>query len=332
MASPALSLDRVTLLAGARTLVAGLSLDLAPGERLVLAGPNGSGKSTLLRAIAGLAEPASGTIRRPPGPPGMLFQDGALWPHMSVERHLSFVDGRGDPAWRERLLSILQLQPLRQARPGVLSGGERVRLALARALAARPGWLLLDEPLAHLDAAFGDLLRDCLPQLVAELGATTIVVTHEADNVRLFGDRVLCLDGEGGCWLGDAREAVEAPPTPVLAALSGRGTLLSARADDAGRADLGFGLSLRGRTPGGLVTAFLEAASVRLPDGASAGAQAGMAGVFAAPDQRGGCWVRVGGRLLRSAAPPGARVPGAAVIVAIDGTPRELTGSGPPRA
>jgi len=332
MPESSLSLDRVAITIGARTLVRELSLGLAPGERLVLAGPNGSGKSTLLRAVAGLAEPAEGSIRRPEGPPGMLFQDGALWPHMSVEKHLSFVDTRGEPAWRERLLQMLQLSALREARPERLSGGERVRLALARALAPRPRWLLLDEPLAHLDAAFGDLLRDCLPQLVAELSATTIVVTHEPDNVRLFGDRVLCLDGEGGWWLGDARQAIEEPPTPVLAALSGRGTLLSSRADAQGRVDLGLGLSLTGRPPGHLCTVFVEAHAVRLLDGAARGGAAPngapLAGVFVAPDQRGGSWVRVNGRLLRSAEPQGARQPGAAVQVLLEGSPRELSGSG----
>src|SRR5262249_38297248 len=135
---PALTLDRVALVAGRRTLVRDLSLELAAGERLVLVGPNGSGKSTLLRAVAGLPPPAAGRFVRPAGPRGMLFQEGALWPHMTVERHLAFVDTRGDVAWRERLLQLLQLQPLRRARPETLSGGERVRLALARALAGRP--------------------------------------------------------------------------------------------------------------------------------------------------------------------------------------------------
>ncbi len=319
---PDLVLDRVSLQAGGRTLVAGLSLRLAPGDRLALLGPNGSGKSTLLRTVAGLAPPAAGRIERPASPPGMLFQDGALWPHLSVARHLSFVDARGDRAWHEHLLERLQLLPLRERRPDTLSGGERVRLGLARAFAARPAWLLLDEPLAHLDATFGDVLREVLPGLLAELRALTVLVTHEADNVRLLADRVLCLSGTGPSWVGPATEALERPPTPLLASLSGRGTLLLGTADARGLAALPFGLSLPGRAAGSAVAAFLDADGVRFAqDGA-----ARLHGELVGPDGRGGCWVRVDGRLLRCGDAPGSRAPGARLGLVIDGAPRPLQG------
>lgn len=301
-----------------------LSLELAPGAQLVLVGPNGSGKSTLLAALAGLSQPAAGTITRPDKVPGMHFQDGALWPHMSVAQHLSFVDTRNDRAWRERLLETLHLVPLRDARPDALSGGERVRLALARALASRPTWLLLDEPLAHLDANFSDLLREALPLLVSELGASTIVVTHEADHVQLFAERVLCLSGEGAWWLGSAQAALETPPTPVLAAISGRGTVLSGLAGADGSLDFGHGLQLEGQTPGALVTAFLDATDVSFGIDGSGHAT----GHYIAPDRRGGCWVRVGERLLRCGQAPGTRSPGEAVTLCVQGTLRVLLPGG----
>jgi ABC-type sulfate/molybdate transport systems ATPase subunit len=312
------------LRAGERTLVDELSLELGAGEHLVLVGPNGSGKSTLLQALAGLSAPDGGTIRRPDDAPGMLFQDGALWPHMSVARHLEFVDTRDDRPWRERLLDTLHLSSLADARPEALSGGERVRLALARALASRPAWLLLDEPLAHLDANFGDLLREALPALVEEVGASTIVVTHEADHVQLFGERVLCLSGEGAWWLGSAQEALTTPPTPVLAAISGRGTVLSGHAGGDGRVDYGHGLVLDGQTPGALVTAFLDASDVGFGDDGASTAE----GCFVAPDRRGGCWVRVGERLLRCGDAPDAREPGATVTLSVRGALRVLRPGG----
>jgi len=317
-----LVLDRVSLVAGGRTLVRDLSLRLGAGERLALLGPNGSGKSTLLRALAGLAPPATGRIERPAGPPGMLFQEGALWPHLSVERHLAFVDARGDRPWHELLLSRLRLSGLRRRRPDTLSGGERVRLGLARALAARPAWLLLDEPLAHLDATFGDMLREVLPELVAELRALTVIVTHEADNVRVLADRVLCLSGAGPAWLGTATEALERPPTPLLASLSGRGTLLLGTADESGLAALPFGLSLPGQAAGSPVAAFLDASLVRFAaDGA-----ARLSGELVGPDGRGGSWVRVSGRLLRCGDAPGSRAPGTPLGLVISGSPRPLPG------
>jgi len=312
------------LRAGDRTLVDELSLELGSGEHLVLVGPNGSGKSTLLQALAGLAEPDGGRITRPDDAPGMLFQDGALWPHMTVARHLEFVDTHGEPAWRQRLLDTLHLGALADARPDALSGGERVRLALARALASRPAWLLLDEPLAHLDANFGDLLREALPALVEEVGASTIVVTHEADHVQLFGERVLCLSGEGAWWLGDAGEALATPPTPVLAAISGRGTVLSTHAGGDGRVDFGHGLALDGQQPGALVTAFLDAADVVLGDGGPLTLQ----GIYVAPDRRGGCWVRVGERLLRCGEPAAGSEPGAGVTLSVHGALRALRPGG----
>jgi iron(III) transport system ATP-binding protein len=253
----------------------------------------------------------------------MLFQDGALWPHLSVERHLRFVDPQGDRGWHERLLERLGLLALRERRPDTLSGGERVRLGLARAFAPRPTWLLLDEPLAHLDAHFEDLLRETLPGLLDELGTAAILVTHEPDTVRLTAQRVLCLSGDGSWWLGSTSDALDRPPTPLLAALSGRGTLLEGTADTAGRVALPFGLSLAGCQPGARVSAFLEAETVRF----AANGAATLRGTLVAADGRGGSWVRVDGRLLRCGEAPGARAPGSAVELSLASPPRTLDGT-----
>jgi len=184
--------------------------------------------------------------------------------------------------------------------------------------------VLLDEPLAHLDALFGDLLRAVLPELLAETGATLVFVTHEADNMALLAERVLCLSGEGPWWLGDTRTALDTPPTPLLAALSGRGTLLTGLADARGVAPLGFGLELSGRPAGHGVSAFLEASAVRFGEPVPGA----LRGELLGPDGRGGAWVRVEGRLLRCGEPPGGRAPGSSVALRLLAEPRALDGTG----
>jgi len=259
----------------------------------------------------------------------MLFQDGGLWPHFSVAQHLRFVAPRAAPDWIERLLTLFDLGHLATARPERLSGGERVRLGLARAFAPRPAWLLLDEPFAHLDASFGALLRETLPPLLAELGAAAVTVSHDADDMPLFGERLLCLSGAGGAWQGSVAAALSQPPTPVLAALSGRGTLLLGRADSHGVAALDFGLSLAGLVPGEQVSAFLAASEVHFVERRDAATAAGsLSGTLLAPDGRGGSWVTVGQRLLRVGQPPAARRAGEAVAVSVRGTPRRLHADG----
>ena len=325
MSAPLLAVEDLCLVAGRRTLVRGLAFGLGPGERLVLTGPNGSGKTTLLRALAGLRRPDGGRVVRPATPPGMLFQDGALWPHLDVAGHLRFVAPRGDAAWHGRLLELFGLASLARAKPDRLSGGERVRLGLARALAPRPAWVLLDEPFAHLDATFGDVLRETLPPLIDELGAACVTVSHDADDMPLFGQRVLCLAGDGGAWLGDTATALDQPPTPVLASLSGRGTLFVGRAAADGVARLPLGLSLHDCPPGDDVTAWLDARAVRF---AADGEDGALAAAFVAPDRRGASWVRVEGHLLRVGEAPGGRQAGQATAIRLLEPPRRLRADG----
>jgi len=299
---------------------------LTRGERLVLVGASGSGKSTLLSVLAGLTDPTRGHVERPTDPPGMLFQDGALWPHMTVERHIAFVDPAQNRDWQEHLLSAFQLTTLRKRRPEALSGGERLRLGLARALSPRPSWVLLDEPLAHLDPALSASLREALPLLVAELNATQVTVTHDPDDVLIFGDRLLSLEGDGSWWLGPTRFALESPPTPSLAAFSDRGTILTGRGDAEGQVDLGLGMVIEGRGPGVRVSAFLDAAGVSI----AASDGQGIDAVFLSSDRRGGSWVRCGERLLRCRDSHGRLRSGDPVRVRIEGRPRLLDGGARP--
>ncbi len=207
--SDAVRMRGVAVHAGGERLLGPLDLDVAEGEHLLLVGPSGSGKTTLLRAIAGLAPTSAGTVElfgEPAGPPekrgiGFLFQGGALWPHMSVAGTLRFTlrssgVGAGDvPARIAELLEQVELTGFDARMPATLSGGEKQRLALARALAVRPRLLLLDEPLGPLDAELRAALLERLGALHRELGCTTIHVTHDPEEASRIATRTLHLRG-----------------------------------------------------------------------------------------------------------------------------------------
>jgi len=186
-------------------------------RRIVILGPSGAGKSLTLKAIAGLMTPASGHIRLAgrtlfDAAAGInltpqqrnvayLFQDYALFPHLTVRQNVGFGLVRG---WRnpgldqphaavDYWLQQFDLQHLAQQFPDQISGGQRQRTALARALAARPGALLLDEPFAALDRALRVTLRRELDQLQCRLALPMILITHDPDDAIWFGGHVLKL-------------------------------------------------------------------------------------------------------------------------------------------
>ena len=222
-----------------------LALEVGP-ETLALAGPSGAGKSTVLRAIAGLARPSRGTIHvgetcwfeaaqgvdLPPErrSTGLVFQDYALFPHLTVEANVAFgaKNGIGD------LLERFGIAGLAKERPGQLSGGERQRVALARALACRPSVLLLDEPLASLDAQTRARVRGELGTHLRETGLPTIVVTHDFTDAASLADRTAVLVAGKVVQVGTPGELIASPATPFVAELAG-GNLLPGHAT--GRAD-----------------------------------------------------------------------------------------------
>lgn len=173
---------------------------VASGEWVAICGPSGSGKTTLLRLIAGFDIPDEGQIvldkvAMNDGklfiPPyqrhiGVVFQNPTLWPHLTVWQHLTFAARDNSPATSnmlERLLSATDLSDLRRRYPAELSGGQASRVALARALAAAPGLLLLDEPFSNLDPiARADLLA-LTQQEVSRLAATVLLVTHHQEEI-----------------------------------------------------------------------------------------------------------------------------------------------------
>lgn len=178
-----------------------LELNLDVERTVALVGPSGAGKTSVLRIVSGLAHPSRGRVllddedwtgllperRRV----GFVFQDYALFPHMSVRANVAFAGPVGD------LLDRLDIASLADARPGELSGGERQRVALARALAREPDVLLLDEPLAALDAHTKSQVRGELSELLRDLGLPTLLVTHDYEDAAALADEVgVLVDGK----------------------------------------------------------------------------------------------------------------------------------------
>jgi ABC-type sugar transport system ATPase subunit len=191
---------------GGQVGIAGIDLEVADGELLVLVGPSGCGKSTLLRLIAGLDSPTAGRILIDGAdvtavPPqqrdlAMVFQSYALYPHMTVFDNLAYSlrVRRSDRATIDARVAAaaeaLELEPLLGRRPAQLSGGQRQRVALGRALVREPKAFLLDEPLSNLDPSLRTQARAEILRLQRKLGATMIYVTHDQEEALTLGHRV----------------------------------------------------------------------------------------------------------------------------------------------
>ena len=178
-----------------------LELTLPVERTVALVGPSGAGKTSVLRVVAGLLRPTRGGVSLdgvswnavPPEQRrvGFVFQDYALFPHMSVRANVAY----GGPV--DDLLERFRIAHLADARPRELSGGERQRVALARALARKPDVLLLDEPLAALDAHTKSTVRSELHELLRELGLPTLLVTHDYEDAASLADEVgVLVDGK----------------------------------------------------------------------------------------------------------------------------------------
>jgi NitT/TauT family transport system ATP-binding protein len=187
----------------------GISLDVAQGEFLVLVGPSGCGKSTLLQIIAGLEEPAGGTLEMVQTMAGqkqtcMVFQEYALFPWRTVMENIVFgpevryVPRAQREANAQRLIELVRLRGFENRYPNELSGGMRQRVALARALANDPAILLFDEPLASLDAQTRKVLQVELVRIWQETKRTFIYVTHALEEAVTLGDRVVLFTSRPG--------------------------------------------------------------------------------------------------------------------------------------
>lgn len=222
-----------------------VNLDLAarPGETIGLLGPNGAGKSTALRALAGLFPLTAGRLTLdgevmdsadddvfvPPErrPVGVVFQDYLLFPHLTVLENVAFGLRAAGVSRREArtragsALERLDMDHYAQTRPGSLSGGQSQRIALERALITGPRLLLLDEPLAALDASTKIEVRSELKDHLAEFAGITVLVTHDPLDAMVLADRLVILQDGNAVQSGTPGEIARHPQTDYVANLVG---------------------------------------------------------------------------------------------------------------
>ena len=232
-------LEQLTKRYGDAVVVDRLSLEVARGELLVLLGGSGSGKTTTLKMINRLVEPSAGRVlidgadvtavepaalrRRI----GYAFQQVGLFPHMTVAENVGItpallgweaarVAGRVDT-----LLELVELDPatFRDRRPAELSGGQQQRVGVARALAAEPAVLLLDEPFGALDPLTRDRLQQSIISIRTKIGVTIVFVTHDMVEALLLGDRIAVLRDGRLVQLGTPAELLRRPADPYVAQL-----------------------------------------------------------------------------------------------------------------
>jgi iron(III) transport system ATP-binding protein len=212
-----------------------VSLDVPPGEVLCLLGPSGCGKTTLLRIAAGVERPSSGRVlldgQEVAGPDhfvppekrgiGLMFQDFALFPHLTIRQNVAFglrsLSRSEANAEAMAALGRVGLSHYANAYPHILSGGEQQRVALARAIAPRPSVLLMDEPFSGLDPRLREKMREETLAILHETRATSIVVTHDAEEAMRMGDQVALMRRGRVIQTGNALDLYRAPKD-ILAA------------------------------------------------------------------------------------------------------------------
>jgi sulfonate transport system ATP-binding protein len=191
----AIRIDDLRVAFGELRVLDGLSLSVERGEIVAVLGPSGCGKSTLLRAIAGLDVHPLGAIAVE-GDVGYVFQEPRLFPWLNVEKNVRFAARTAEERARvDEVLELTGLQNARETLPKALSGGMAQRAALARTLVRKPSVLLLDEPLAALDALRRLQLQEALAEIIAAVGATAILVTHDIEEALYLADRIVVLGG-----------------------------------------------------------------------------------------------------------------------------------------
>ncbi|WP_276271824.1 ABC transporter ATP-binding protein [Haloarcula litorea] len=248
-----LEMDGVTKDYGQEVAVDDLSLSVKDGELLTLLGPSGCGKTTTLRLLAGLERPTDGSItiadetvtggedgfRQPDQRDvGIVFQDYALFPHLTVAENVAFgLTDHDEEATQQRVDELLELVDLtdhHDKMPSNLSGGQQQRVALARSLAPEPDVLLLDEPFSNLDVRLRVEMREEVRKILKRAGVTAISVTHDQEEALSISDRVAIMNDGTVAQVGDPATVFENPESRFVASFLGQASFLSGRVTDDG--------------------------------------------------------------------------------------------------
>jgi iron(III) transport system ATP-binding protein len=292
-----LTVEDVRLSYGDNPILKGVSLSLERGEVVALLGPSGSGKTTILRAVAGLEQPHTGTIKvgnkvvfdgasgvdipAEGRNLGLVFQSYALWPHKTVADNVGYglklrKVASAEIATRvQAALDQLSLGHLAARFPHQLSGGQQQRVALARALVYNPPVILLDEPLSNLDAKLREEARAWLRELIVRLQLSALCVTHDQGEALAMSDRILLLNEGKIEQQGTPQQMYGDPATLFAADFMGSNNRLAGRVaevrDGAARLDGdGFtlwGQAMRGTAAGGNGTAMIRLERMRIANG-----------------------------------------------------------------
>jgi putative spermidine/putrescine transport system ATP-binding protein len=262
-----LELESITHRFGATTAVDDVNLPIEAGELVALLGPSGCGKTTLLRIIGGFVVPTAGSVRvdgrsidHLPASRreiGIVFQNYALFPHMTVYENVAY-GLRARHEAREivrervaRMLSVVQLEPLRDRLPRQLSGGQQQRVALARALAVEPRILLLDEPFGALDKNLRLDMQIEVKRLQRQFGITAILVTHDQEEAMSLADRIAVMNRGRVEQFASPVDVYDRPRTLFVNSFVGTANLLAGE--------------IVGRNAGTMTVALEASATVELP-------------------------------------------------------------------
>jgi putative spermidine/putrescine transport system ATP-binding protein len=242
VSTPDIRLAGLTKRYGEVVAVAGIDLEVEPGEFFTFLGPSGSGKTTTLRMIAGFEDPTDGTIELageevsgvPPYDRAVntVFQDYALFPHMTVGDNVAYglrvagVDKSERGRRRDEALEMVRLPGYAERKPAELSGGQRQRVALARAIVNRPKVLLLDEPLGALDLKLREQMQVELKTIQSEVGITFVYVTHDQDEALTMSDRIAVFNDGRIEQVSRPFELYEQPSTEFVAGFVGVSNVL----------------------------------------------------------------------------------------------------------
>jgi len=270
VADPALRLVGIEKHYATVAAVAGINLEVNEGEFVTLLGPSGCGKTTTLGLIAGFFPPTAGEIYLKGRPVadlpsfrrdiGVVFQDYALFPHMSAAANVAFglrMRNVPQPEITKRVadaLDLVQLVGLGERRPLQMSGGQRQRVALARALVINPTVLLLDEPLSNLDLKLREEMRIEIAAIQRRLGITTVFVTHDQSEALVMSNRIAVMNAGRIEQIGEPADIYERPATRFVAEFIGRMNMFAGQVTPARTVRTAAGTEIDLPVPASIVT------------------------------------------------------------------------------